>query len=313
MLRFDLKVGQFTILKSNSRNARAESVKESCLSNFSPRHFRRVVQGVCMRLRQWWFVVVSLVVSMPLLAASDAEGKPVAVLFGQNLYAKDLAPPGGAKQNPDAASAERARGEMLRGRVWAAVFADYARERAIAPTEGEITSNVESQRRMMAQITTENNAKRAALIKELESPGLTEARRKAAQEYLDVLNRSAEFDAKRAQELSDPARQAMQQRSERLVAGQWVQAWKLNQTLYREFGGRIIFQQAGWEPIDAYRKLLDQYAAKKAFVIHDPALRAAVYSYFEHKFVYADEAKAKFYFEKPWWERTKEEMKAAGI
>jgi len=36
---------------------------------------------------------------------------------------------------------------------------------------------------------------------------------------------------------------------------------------------------------------LDQYAANKAFVVHDPALRAAVYSYFE--------SKARFYFEKP--------------
>ena len=74
-----------------------------------------------------------------------------------------------------------------------------------------------------------------------------------------------------------------------------------------------LFFSSGWEPIDAYRKLLDQYAAKRAFVVHDPALRAAVYSYFEHKFVYADEAKARFYFEKPYWERTPEEMKAAGF
>jgi len=130
---------------------------------------------------------------------------------------------------------------------------------------------------------------------------------------LRALNQLAEFDAKRAQELRDPAQRKMQQDAERRVAEYWVRAWKLNQALYREFGGRIIFQQAGWEPIDAYRKLLDQYAAKKAFVVHDPALRAAVYSYFEHKFVYADEAKARFYFEKPYWERTPEEMKAAGF
>ena len=105
----------------------------------------------------------------------------------------------------------------------------------------------------------------------------------------------------------------MQQVVERQVAEHWVRAWKLNQALYHEFGGRIIFQQAGWEPIDAYRKLLDQYAANKAFVVYDPALRTAVYSYFGHKFVYADETKARFYFEKPWWERTHAEMRAAGF
>jgi len=39
----------------------------------------------------------------------------------------------------------------------------------------------------------------------------------------------------------------------------------------------------------------------------------AVYSYFQHNFYYADETKAQFYFEKPWWERTAAEMKAAGF
>jgi hypothetical protein len=37
----------------------------------------------------------------------------------------------------------------------------------------------------------------------------------------------------------------------------------VSQALYREFGGRIIFPQAGWEPINAYRKLLEQYEAQK--------------------------------------------------
>jgi hypothetical protein len=113
--------------------------------------------------------------------------------------------------------------------------------------------------------------------------------------------------------LRNPEKRKLRERSERRVAAQWTRQWKLNQALFRAFGGRIIFQQAGWEPIDAYRKLLDQYQAKKAFVAHDPKLRAAVYAYFEHKFVYADEAKAKFYFEKPYWERTREEMRAAGF
>jgi len=48
-------------------------------------------------------------------------------------------------------------------------------------------------------------------------------------------------------------------------------------------------------------------------VVHDPAYRDAIYSYFQHNFVYADEAKAKFYFEKPYWERTGAELKTAGF
>jgi hypothetical protein len=270
-----------------------------------------------MRLRLLLLSAVSLVVSMSARAVDESPEKPVAVIFGESVYAKDLVAPGGAKpvmgRAADAASAERARGEMLRARVWKAVFEDYARRRHIAPTDAEIVSQIEGHQRMKVRMDAERVQQRAALIEELKSPSLTETRRKAAQQHLDTLNRLVEFDAKRAQELRDPAQRKMQQDPERRVAEYWVRAWKVNQALYREFGGRIIFQQAGWEPIDAYRKLLDQAGAKKAFVVHDPVLHAAVYSYFEHRFVYADETKARFYFEKPYWERTPEEMKAAGF
>lgn len=251
-------------------------------------------------------------------AHSGDGGQPVAEIFGQKLYAADLMAPGAIA--PDTAGTERTRGprldtigKALRARVWQAVFDDYARTRALAPTEAEIVSQIEGQRRMKARSDAERARQREALVVELKSPSVSEKRRKQARQHLDLLIKLAEFDAKREAELRDPAMHKIQLESERRVAEHWVRQWKLNQVLYREFGGRIIFQQAGWEPIDAYRKLLDRYAAKKAFVVHDPELRTAVYSYFEHKFVYADDAKARFYFEKPYWERTPEEMKAAGF
>ncbi|MEK7223442.1 MAG: hypothetical protein AAB156_04130 [Pseudomonadota bacterium] len=40
---------------------------------------------------------------------------------------------------------------------------------------------------------------------------------------------------------------------------------------------------------------MDPVQARKAFAVHDPAYRDAVYGYFLHNFFYADEAKAKFY------------------
>ena len=66
-------------------------------------------------------------------------------------------------------------------------------------------------------------------------------------------------------------------------------------------------------PLSASLDLVDPVQARKAFVVHDPAYRDAIYSYFQHNFVYADEAKAKFYFEKPYWERTGAELKTAGF
>jgi len=265
-------------------------------------------------LRALLLSVLGLICCVPAQAADAVPAKPAVVLFGENIYPKDLAAPTNSQPPADdPAGMERAQGERLRARVWKAVFEDYARRRNIAPTEAEIAAHIEGHARLKARSDAERIQQRAALAEELKLPTLTEQRRQAARQHLDTLDRLAEFDKKRAQEPRDPAHRKMQHQAERRVAEVWVRQWKLNQALYREFGGRIIFQQAGWEPIDAYRKLLEQCEANRTLVIHDPASRTAVYRYFEHRFVYADEKKARFYFEKPYWERTPEEMKAAGF
>ena len=36
----------------------------------------------------------------------------------------------------------------------------------------------------------------------------------------------------------------------RQMAQQFVRAWKINKALYEKYGGRVIFQQAGVEPLE---------------------------------------------------------------
>lgn len=264
------------------------------------------------------FLLLSLAVLAWCASAVSAE-KPVAEVLGRAVYREELTPPDATEQKIKmgaeayATWLARAQEEKLRTIVWTAVFGDYTARRKIEPTAAEIDSQIRQQQKFMKEDRVRREKDREGLIKELATPGITEARRKQAQQYLDTLNSLREHDARMDKEQSDPERARMWRDSQLRVSAVWVKQWKVNQALYREFGGRIIFQQAGWEPIDAYRKLLEQYEARKAFVVHDPALRVAVYSYFKHKFVYADEEKARFYFEKPYWERTPEEMKAAGM
>jgi hypothetical protein len=40
--------------------------------------------------------------------------------------------------------------------------------------------------------------------------------------------------------------------------------------LSRELGGHIIFRQAGWEPIDTWRKSPGRHEARKVFVVPRP-------------------------------------------
>jgi len=264
---------------------------------------------------------LSLFSAPPALSAAETTvRKPVAEVFGKPVYEDDLVPPKAeAEQKAKLSRAdhlawyERTREETLRNLVWSAVFADFAQKRKVEPTPAEIDSQIRQTKRFMAEDKVRRQKQREELIVELKSAGLTEARRQQAQQHLETLNSLRDHDARMEKERSDPAQKKMWQDSEQRVAAMWVKQWKVNQALFHEFGGRIIFQQAGWEPIDAYRALLDQYKAEKRFVIHDPSLQDAVYRYFRHSFVYADEKKAKFYFERPYWERTEQEMRAAGF
>jgi hypothetical protein len=264
---------------------------------------------------------LSLFSAPPALSAAETMiRKPVAEVLGKPVYEDDLVPSKAeaeqkAKLSPADYLAwyERTREETLRNLVWSAVFADFAQKRKIEPTPAEIDSQIRQTKRFMAEDKVRRQKQREELIVELKSASLSDARRKQAQQYLQTLNSLRDHDARQEKERSDPAQKKMWLDSEQRVAAMWVKQWKVNQALFREFGGRIIFQQAGWEPIDAYRALLDQYKAEKRFIIHDPSLQDAVYRYFRHNFVYADEKKAKFYFERPYWERTEQEMRAAGF
>ena len=56
--------------------------------------------------------------------------------------------------------------------------------------------------------------------------------------------------------------------------------WKVNKALHDQYGGRIIYQQLGPEPLDAYRRFLEERKAQEAFSIHDDALATAFWRHF---------------------------------
>lgn len=95
----------------------------------------------------------------------------------------------------------------------------------------------------------------------------------------------------------------------RSMAESIIRQWKINRSLYDRYGGRIIYQQLGPEPLDAYQLFLEQRHAEGAFAIHDPALEQGFWNYFNndalHDFMElgsADEARA---FKAPPWEATR--------
>lgn len=64
------------------------------------------------------------------------------------------------------------------------------------------------------------------------------------------------------------------------VAAAFIRQWKINGALQRKYGGRIIFQQAGPEPLDATRRFLDAAQAAGDLAIVDPALEKPFWAYY---------------------------------
>ena len=86
-----------------------------------------------------------------------------------------------------------------------------------------------------------------------------------------------------------------------------IRQWKINKSLYATYGGRIIYQQLGPEPLDAYRLYLQERQKAGDFRINEPAMADAFWQYFtddsKHDFMEkgsADEARA---FVTPPWEQ----------
>jgi hypothetical protein len=83
----------------------------------------------------------------------------------------------------------------------------------------------------------------------------------------------------------------------------FVESFKVNQSLYERYGGRVAFQQFGPEPIDAYRAFLEEQQEAGAFRILYADLVAGFWEYLTddsmHSFYSTEEGKA--VMSAPWW------------
>jgi hypothetical protein len=132
--------------------------------------------------------------------------------------------------------------------------------------------------------------------------------RYAASKGLEVTQAEKEAYVKHVREAlaKDPAvaptlvEESAEDQAARLeIATAFIMQWKINRALYQQYGGRIVFQQGGPEPLDAYRKFLEERQAAGDFSIDDTAQAEEFWRYYRddsiHSFLESgsvDEAKA---------------------
>jgi len=85
-----------------------------------------------------------------------------------------------------------------------------------------------------------------------------------------------------------------------------IRQWKINKSLYEAYSGRIIYQQLGPEPLDAYRQHLQESREAGDFSIANPATAEAFWRYFTdesiHDVMEPESEAAAGAFQTPPWE-----------
>ncbi|MCK5850826.1 MAG: hypothetical protein KAH23_07915 [Kiritimatiellae bacterium] len=123
-----------------------------------------------------------------------------------------------------------------------------------------------------------NDARRIAIQQQLKAGSLSAEQTKQLQAELASL----EFLHKEALAEEATSKQEKEKvlKVRETMAKSTIEQWEINKALYLQYGGRIIGQQMGPEPLDAMREYLKEQQKKGAFKILDKSFEAPFWDYF---------------------------------
>jgi len=180
------------------------------------------------------------------------------------------------------------------------------------PTKEEIQLFIEfsiiNDEKRMGELESQRNE----VLTQLKAPNLNNAKRKSLKDHLKSIDQLIIFENQRKEEeKAIPDYGEIKKDALKQVASTTVTNWKFNKALYNKYEGRVIFQQAGWEPIDAYKTFWDEQLNAKTFEVFDASFGPIFDSmdeYFEMGHSYMTKEDADKYFSKPWWDPTFEPL-----
>jgi hypothetical protein len=199
------------------------------------------------------------------------------VLVTSGVASEDRAPPVVATVLGEAIRADSA--EEMQAIILDRLFGQYAADKGIAASEAEIDAYLESFERMVQRDRAERSARIAEIDQRLQSADLAAAEREALEAEREA---AVELQAALAREEEDltPEEAAEVTAMRREMARASIERWRLNHELHHQYGGRVIFQQFGPEPLDAYRRFLEQREADGSFTITEPSFEDGFWHYF---------------------------------
>lgn len=180
----------------------------------------------------------------------------------------------------------------------------YAREKGIEVSPADKDAYLAGLEESRRRDRRERQARRDDLARKLGSGTLSKVEREKIAAEIDALDK---LMATLAGLEAEAARNPQETRAAReQIASAFIRQWKIHRELHRQYGGRIIYQQGGPEPLDATRRFLEESQARGDFAIRDNALETAFWRYYRNDAIHSfykpgspEEAKA---FAAPPWQ-----------
>lgn len=249
---------------------------------------------------------VGRALAVPLLALSM-------LLAGWGLAAAGEARPGsgdpqvlGNSSDPVAgevlgASVRTRDAEELQYHVMKTLFDRYALEQGIGVSKAEIEEYVARTTEGLAKRRLEALAKREELARRLAGGNLTEPERASLDRELQTQTTLIDGLSGADGRADSPEERAAREK----IAEAFILQWKVNRALHRQYGGRVIYQQTGPEPLDARRRFLEERQARGDFQILDKQLEPGFWRYFRtdslHSFYPSGSPEEAAAFARPPW------------
>jgi len=239
----------------------------------------------------------------------ESKARIVAKVLGKDISEKDIEPSDEMKEAKKNLSQEeynkwitRYKKNRLTGAVFGQLLKDYTAKNKIEVTKGEIEKYSQHTKEFEQNEVKKWQKEIKDLKKKLKAKGLSKARSDEIKSKIKMLEEFIEMFEGDEKILAEGEKKEYV-KADLDITKMFITRWKVNKSLYEKYGGRVIFQQAGVEPLDAYRKFLEEAQKNKRFEIYNIKLERLFWDYFTNEklhFFYTKKDGEKFIKTPPW-------------
>ncbi len=155
----------------------------------------------------------------------------------------------------------------LENRLWQLAADGMFGAIALNATDEEVSDFLRSTQIALGAAKEDGRQRVEYLNKLLKENDFDDPEREKIQKIIDSHAKYQKSDHETEHQQMSKEQNKIRQGYKRAFARMVIRKRKLDRVLYNKYGGRIVFQQAGVEPVDAYREFLQELVEKRHVVI----------------------------------------------